>query len=258
MIRRIINACEEGAESAALRYGLIHGLEVGGTAREGFAREGGTIPAVYRQLLGESSHASPTRIAADNIHDADGALVLVRGEVPPAVRVVADMCLHSGKPFVIVDIEPEASVRELQEWLIGHRDIGVVYVTGARECDSPGIGPDAYDRLVEAVGPVLKAGAASVDELRAAALSRVAGVMEALRSELPAVRHDDVARAARRVESAIRGCANLTALLRVDVAGDARVIRELATLDPAVAEMLTGFGVTGRLATVPLKQRKLF
>lgn len=238
---RIISGGQTGPDAAALRFGLVHGVEIGGTVPRGFCREGGRIPPVYRTYLVEARSPSYASRTLANVRGSDRTLVINRGELSGGTRLTTELCRRERRECLVVEAEAESSACAIRQWLGESYWEMTVNIAGPRESKRPGITLAAYALLVRALAPLVEAARAGTEALRARALERVEESARRAREDEPAARHETVGAWERAATLALAGAGD-AALRRVVLAEDERVAEAVASLGegaPALVRVTT-------------------
>lgn len=136
MLQKIISSGEIGVDRAALDVGLALGLAVGGWCAPGRQAEDGRITDDYPvlELLDLDHHARIQR----HIEDCDGILIVTLGQSRAKGTLSAKYAEQAGKPCLIVKLEQGIDPLTFGRWLTDQQ-IAVLYVTGLREKQRPGV-----------------------------------------------------------------------------------------------------------------------
>ena len=136
MLQKIISSGESGVDRAALDVGLALGLAVGGWCAPGRQAEDGRITDDYPvvELLDLDHHARIRR----HSEDCDGILIVTLGPSRAKATLSVKYAEQAGKPCVIVKLEQGIDPATFGRWLTSQK-IAVLYVTGLRERQQPGI-----------------------------------------------------------------------------------------------------------------------
>lgn len=86
------------------------------------------------------AYAERTRL---NVRDADGTLILTRGQPTGGTALTAALARRLGKPYLVVDLENAPDPAAINQW-IDERGIRVLNVAGPRESTCPGIYQQAH------------------------------------------------------------------------------------------------------------------
>ena len=136
MLQKIISSGESGVDRAALDVGLALGLAVGGWCAPGRQAEDGRITDDYPvvETLGQSDLFRIQR----HIEDCDGVLIVNLGWSRTNTKMAAQYARQAGKPYLLVKLEQGIDPVTFGRWLTDQQ-IAVLYVTGPREQQKPGV-----------------------------------------------------------------------------------------------------------------------
>lgn len=144
---RIVSGGQTGVDRAALDVALALGLPCGGWAPRGRRAEDGAIPRRYpMRETRRSSYAERTRL---NVRDADGTLILTRGQPTGGTALTVALARRLGKPHLLVDLRAAPDPAAIGDWIDTHH-IRVLNIAGPREGTCPGI-YDQAKTLLEAL-----------------------------------------------------------------------------------------------------------
>lgn len=145
---RIISGGQTGVDRAALDVAMARGLACGGWVPRGRRAEDGRLPLRYPMRESRrNSYGERTRL---NVRDADGTLILTRGQPIGGTALTAALARRLGKPYLLVDLEDAPDPAAINQW-IDERGIRVLNIAGPRESTCPGIYGQAaalLDRLL--------------------------------------------------------------------------------------------------------------
>lgn len=145
---RIISGGQTGVDRAALDVAMARGLACGGWVPRGRRAEDGRLPLRYPMRESRrNSYGERTRL---NVRDAEGTLILTRGQPIGGTALTAALARRLGKPYLLVDLENAPDPAAINQW-IDERGIRVLNVAGPRESTCPGIYGQAaalLDRLL--------------------------------------------------------------------------------------------------------------
>jgi hypothetical protein len=144
MLKKVISGGQTGVDRGALDAALGLGITAGGHCPRGRRAEDGRIPDRYPVTeLPSSRYAART---AENVRNADGTLVLIRGELEGGSALTVELADRYHKPCLIVDLDAPDRIGRVRRWL-AEFGIGVLNVAGPRESRQPGIEAQAADFL---------------------------------------------------------------------------------------------------------------
>lgn len=145
---RIISGGQTGVDRAALDVAMARGLACGGWVPRGRRAEDGRLPLRYPMRESRrNSYGERTRL---NVRDAEGTLILTRGQPIGGTALTAALARRLGKPYLLVDLEDAPDPAAINQW-IDERGIRVLNIAGPRESTCPGIYGQAaalLDRLL--------------------------------------------------------------------------------------------------------------
>jgi predicted Rossmann-fold nucleotide-binding protein len=144
IIEKIISGGQTGVDRAALDVALELGLPCGGWCPKGRRAEDGPIPERYPLQENEST-SYPERTAM-NVRDADGTLIITRGQPDRGTGLTLTLAKRYKKPHVVIDLDKAPKTAEVRKWLRVHR-IKILNVAGPRESSAKGIYQLAADLL---------------------------------------------------------------------------------------------------------------
>jgi len=146
----LVSGGQTGVDRAALDAALELGIPHGGWCPHGRRAEDGPLPARY--LLRETPSPAYAQRTRWNVRDADGTLLLLRGEPGGGTALTLREARSQGRPVLCWELEGDADPAAIHAWLAGHR-IGVLNVAGPRESESPGIYDLARRLLLSVLAP---------------------------------------------------------------------------------------------------------
>ncbi|MHC4415741.1 MAG: putative molybdenum carrier protein [Planctomycetota bacterium] len=150
MVQKIISGGQTGVDQAALDVAMQMGLPCGGWCPRGRGSEQG--PIADRYPLIETPTADPAQRTKWNVRDADGTLIIARGDLTGGTALTLDLAAALDKPCLIVDPASSGATapqQTIKTWLAKH-DIRTLNVAGPRASRDPGIYEEAR-RLLRAV-----------------------------------------------------------------------------------------------------------
>jgi hypothetical protein len=149
MITRIISGGQTGVDRAALDVALEYSIDCGGWCPRGRRAEDGPIPERY-PLQDTPWDGYPQRTEW-NIRDADGTLILTRGEPDRGTALTERLAKEKKKPCLVVELAKPWDVEAARRWIEDNK-IVTLNVAGPRESSSPGIGEEARHYLQHLLG----------------------------------------------------------------------------------------------------------
>ena len=144
-LRRIISGGQTGVDRGALDAAIALGIAHGGWCPRGRLAEDGRIADRY-DLQETRSPEYPARTER-NVVDADGTLILYRGEMQGGTELTRRLAKKHGKPLLSLDLDEQPGLAAATGWLEEHQ-IQVLNVAGPRESSAAGIARQAYDFLM--------------------------------------------------------------------------------------------------------------
>jgi hypothetical protein len=150
MFTKIVSGGQTGVDRAALDVALELGLPCGGWCPRGRRAEDGPLPERY-PLCETASAAYPARTAL-NVREADGTLILTRGEPDRGTALTARLAEHSGKPYLALDLTQRPEPKQVLIWATAH-GVRILNVAGPRESSQPGIYDAAKAFLSSVLAP---------------------------------------------------------------------------------------------------------
>ncbi len=139
-LKKIISGGQSGVDRAALDAARALALPCGGWCPRGRRAEDGPIDPGYP--LGETPAEDYAQRTEWNVRDADGTLVLTRGDLTQGTAFTVELARRLAKPCLVLDLDQPRSDEPVRAWLEDHR-IAVLNVAGPRESKCPGIYRDA-------------------------------------------------------------------------------------------------------------------
>lgn len=132
MIRKVISGGQEGVERAALDMARKFMIDYGGWIPTWRAREDDLLVKTYRMVvLNDANYVQATE---QNVLNADGVLIVSRGEVTGNAALHIRLAERYERPSMILDLDRSAAfdaVREVESW-IRHHNIKILNVTGSQ------------------------------------------------------------------------------------------------------------------------------
>jgi len=132
MIRKVISGGQEGVERAALDMARKFMMDYGGWITTWRAREDDVLVKTYRMVvLNDANYVQATE---QNVLNADGVLILSRGEVTGNAALHTRLAERYDRPSMILDLDRCAAfdaVRKAESW-IREYNIQILTVTGSK------------------------------------------------------------------------------------------------------------------------------
>lgn len=150
MIAKIISGGQTGVDRAALDAAIRLGVPHGGWIPKGRLTEDGPLPATY--ALKETATAAYAERTEKNVVDADGTLIISRGELCGGSAYTREMAAKHGRPYLHVDLDRQSAflcAMTIRDWIAANR-ITVLNVAGPRASKDPRIYRSAL-ALIESV-----------------------------------------------------------------------------------------------------------
>lgn len=147
MICRIISSGNSGVERAALDVARKLGINHGGWLSKGTSRQNRELMVAYQ--LKETESFGPQHAVEQNVKDADGILLVSRGEKIPRLKHPTEAALKQHRQFLGVDLKQYPAFEAaslINSWAQIHK-VKSVFVTGATELEVPGIYRIAHKML---------------------------------------------------------------------------------------------------------------
>jgi hypothetical protein len=135
-IAKIISGGQTGVDRAALDVALELGVPCGGSCPKGRWAEDGPIDARYP--LVETETDDPAERTRRNVRDADGTLILARGELIGGTALTREVARELDRPYLVVDPDGSGAVERIVDW-IERSGVRILNVAGPRESEDPGI-----------------------------------------------------------------------------------------------------------------------
>ena len=145
-IERIISGGQTGVDRAALDVALVLGIHCGGWCPRGRLAEDGPISPRYP--LYEAPSTDYVVRTEWNVRDADGTVVLTKGEPEGGTKLTVALARKHGKPHLTIDLRNPPDPSVVARWARAHR-IRVLNVAGPRESTVPGVYDDASGFVVK-------------------------------------------------------------------------------------------------------------
>lgn len=139
-LKKITSGGQSGVDRAALDAARGLAIPCGGWCPRGRRAEDGPIDPGYP--LVETPADDYAQRTEWNVRDADGTLVLTRGELTQGTAFTVEVARRLSKPFLVLDLDRLPRDEPVGDWLKTHR-IAVLNVAGPRESKCPGIYRDA-------------------------------------------------------------------------------------------------------------------
>lgn len=152
LVAKILSGGQTGVDRAALDVALALGIPCGGWCPRDRRAEDGVLPDRYP--LTETPSDDYAQRTEWNVRDADGTLVLARGEVTGGTGYTIEQARRRGKPCLVVDLAQAPAAEPVRAWVERHQ-VRVVNVAGSRESQRPGIYAEAVTFLRTLLAGVL-------------------------------------------------------------------------------------------------------
>ncbi len=164
MIQKIISGGESGVEQAASDIAAKLDIPGGGWISSWQKQELGAKADKYR--LKEMPNITHSRIAEHNVRDAEGVLIIAKGELSGNSALYRRIARQFNIPCRYIDLNNTSysqAVEEISSW-ISEFKIRILYITGLKESEDVTIYDAAYD-ILETVFIMLMAAAPPQGEL---------------------------------------------------------------------------------------------
>jgi len=146
LLAKIISGGQTGVDRAALDVAQELGIPCGGWCPKGRRAEDGTIAARY-PLTETPSEKYPQRTEW-NVRDADGTLILTRGQAQGGTALTIAIAERLQKPKFLIDLNQPSDPESVRSWIEG-KGISVLNVAGPRASENAGIYREAANFLRE-------------------------------------------------------------------------------------------------------------
>jgi hypothetical protein len=141
-----VSGGQTGVDRAALDFAIRRGIPHGGYCPKGRRSESGRIAAKYR--LTECASTDYAIRTALNVMHSDGTLILTRGRPEGGTQRTIELCIESGKPKFVIDLDRKPQPADFAAWLREHQ-IETLNVAGPRESKQSGIAKQTRKVLQE-------------------------------------------------------------------------------------------------------------
>ncbi|WP_321322897.1 putative molybdenum carrier protein [Thiomicrorhabdus sp.] len=98
---KIISGGQTGVDRAALDFGLLHQIEIGGYCPKGKIAEDGVIPSKYG--LTELSSQNYSQRTLKNVINSDATLIIYFDKLSGGTLNTRDFCRQEDKPVLLID-----------------------------------------------------------------------------------------------------------------------------------------------------------
>ncbi len=150
MIRKIISGGQTGVDRAALDVAIKLAVAHGGWIPKGRITETGPLPEKYN--LKETRSSSYADRTEKNVEDADGTLIISRGQLTGGSEYTRDMAIKLNRPWLHVDLSQMAAFQAaiaINQWVL-QNEIEVLNVAGPRASKDPSVYKEASNILESA------------------------------------------------------------------------------------------------------------
>jgi hypothetical protein len=148
VIERVLSGGQSGVDRAALDVALALGIPCGGWCpRERLAEDG---PIDSRYPLRETPSEDYPQRTEWNVRDADGTLVLTRGEPLGGTAYTIRVAARMRRPLLVLDLRERPDPKQVLEWAAS-AGVRTLNVAGPRESGAPGIHAQARRFLESAL-----------------------------------------------------------------------------------------------------------
>jgi len=132
----IVSGGQTGVDRAALDVALALARPCGGWCPKGRRAEDGPLPPRYPLI--ETPSEDYAQRTEWNVRDADGTLVLTRGQPTEGTAMTIELATCLKKPCLIVELATPTHVAAVHVWAVANQ-VRVLNVAGPRESKCPGI-----------------------------------------------------------------------------------------------------------------------
>lgn len=136
MLEKVLSGGQTGVDRAALDVAIELGVAHGGWCPAGRDADDGVIPDKYQ--LTETAEQDHTVRTENNVKDADGTLMIYRGELHGGTAYAIEMAKHLNKPVLALNLDQDIDVEEVFDW-VQSNNIRIINIGGQRETKNPGI-----------------------------------------------------------------------------------------------------------------------
>ena len=136
MLEKVLSGGQTGVDRAALDVAIEMGVAHGGWCPAGRDADDGVIPDKYQ--LTETAEQDHTVRTENNVKDADGTLMIYRGELHGGTAYAIEMAKHLNKPVLALNLDQDIDVEEVFDW-VQSNNIRIINIGGQRETKNPGI-----------------------------------------------------------------------------------------------------------------------
>jgi len=148
LVDKVISGGQSGVDRGALDAARWLGIEHGGWCPRGRRSEDGPIPHLYQ--LRETNQADYSVRTERNVVEADGTLILYRGELSGGTELTRRLALRHQRPLLLMDLDEPLEPGDLRAWITDH-GVRVLNVAGPRESSCPGITDEARRMVIGAL-----------------------------------------------------------------------------------------------------------
>ena len=183
---------DRAALDAAIKLAVAHG----GWIPKGRITEDGPLPKEYK--LKETRSSSYAERTAKNVQDADGTLIISRGQLTGGSEYTREMAIKHKRPWLHIDLSQMAAFQAasaINQWVL-QNEIEILNIAGPRSSKDPSVYQDALSIIESAyylgLAETSMSGAGSLKDLMqsqaeppAAAPRTVAEAVDRLLSNMP-------------------------------------------------------------------------
>jgi hypothetical protein len=122
MIRKIISGGQTGVDRAALDVAIKLAVAHGGWIPKGRITENGPLPENYK--LKETRSSSYADRTEKNVQDADGTLIISRGQLTGGSDYTREMAARHNRPWLHIDLSQMAAFQaaiEINQWVLQNK-----------------------------------------------------------------------------------------------------------------------------------------
>ena len=137
---------DRAALDAAIKLAVAHG----GWIPKGRITEDGPLPEKYK--LKETRSASYAERTAKNVQDADGTLIISRGQLTGGSEYTREVAIKHQRPWLHIDLKQTAAFQAasaINQWVL-QNEVEILNIAGPRASKDPGVYQDALNIIESA------------------------------------------------------------------------------------------------------------